>query len=111
MRAITIICFAALPALLVLPACGEKDDGAFESGCFDGDDDGYKDGYANGFSCAENRYESYDEFAAAIGDHPRPDCADDSCAYYEDWMTGYAECYAISYDEGLNEGARDGSCN
>ena len=104
MRATKISLFTALLALTALPACGPKGDGAFDAGCFEGDDDGYKDGYANGFSCADNRYENYDDFAAAIGDHPRPDCADAGCVYYEEWMEGYAECYAVAYDEGLTEG-------
>jgi len=115
MRAITITCLTVLPLLGLLSGCVNKDDDAFstayEAGCFDGDDDGFKDGYANGYSCADNHYEQYDEYAAAIGDHPRPDCESDGCAYYEDWVQGYAQCYGDSYEEGLGDGAQDAACN
>jgi hypothetical protein len=102
-----------LVALAVLPLAGCDDSGSagWEAGCYEGDDDGYKDGYANGFSCAENQYEQYDEYAAAIGDRPRPDCDSDGCAYYDGWLEGYAECYSGAYSEGVSDGAGDGDCN
>ena len=99
-----------LALTLALAGCDDKSSAGCEEGCTQGDDDGYKDGYANGFSCAADRYEHYDEYAAAIGDRPRPDCADEGCAYYESWLDAYGECYASAYEEGLGDGAVDGDC-
>lgn len=109
-RAIALSLSLAVLPLLTLVGCDDKSSAGWEEGCFEGDDDGYKDGYANGFSCSDNRYEHYDEYAAALGDHPRPECDDDGCAYYESWLDAYAECYASAYEEGLGDGEVDGDC-